>query len=144
MSRPRLLRSVEFSPALLTSRHHWSAFHLHTQTSTSSTPKLSLLRRYRYRGHQIRDMSSTTKGASPPADPSSIERTSSPYPDPRQLGPKSQILATRTSNYHSTSLRMVTATNATVNRTCKLSSSSSAVPTISISSRRPHPFIHNG
>ena len=34
-----------------------------------------------------------------------IHRPSSPYPDPRQLGPRSQILAARTSNYHSASLR---------------------------------------
>lgn len=34
-----------------------------------------------------------------------IIRPSSPHPDPRHLGPKSQLLATRTSNYHSTSLR---------------------------------------
>jgi len=51
-----------------------------------------------------------------------VERTSSPYPDPRQLGPKSKILATRTSNFHSTSLRMVSTSNPSVNRTCKLSS----------------------
>jgi len=44
-----------------------------------------------------------------------VERTSSPYTDPRQLGPKSKILASRKSNYHSTSLRnMVTNT---VNKT---------------------------
>ena len=39
------------------------------------------------------------------AGSSPFHRPSSPYPDPRQLGPRSQILATRTSNYHSTSLR---------------------------------------
>jgi hypothetical protein len=56
-------------------------------------------------------MSSSTNNT---ADP--VERTTSPYPDPRQIGPKSKILATRTSNYHSTSLRnMVTAH--TVNKT---------------------------
>jgi len=44
-----------------------------------------------------------------------VERTSSPYHDPRELGPKSKILASRTSNFHSTSLRnMVTNT---VNKT---------------------------
>ncbi|KAG4421022.1 hypothetical protein IFR04_005891 [Cadophora malorum] len=48
------------------------------------------------------------------ADP--IERTSSPYPDPRELGPKSKILATRTGNYHSTSLRNMVTIN-TVNKT---------------------------
>lgn len=37
--------------------------------------------------------------------PSPLHRPASPYSDPRQLGPRSQILATRTSNYHSTSLR---------------------------------------
>lgn len=47
------------------------------------------------------------------ADP--VERTSSPYSDPLTIGPKSKILATRTSNYHSTSLRMVS--NNTVNKT---------------------------
>merc|ERR1712093_187898 len=45
-----------------------------------------------------------------------IERTSSPYPDPRELGPKSKILATRTGNYHSTSLRNMVTIN-TVNKT---------------------------
>ncbi len=48
------------------------------------------------------------------ADP--VERTSSPYPDPRELGPKSKILATRTGNYHSTSLRNMVTIN-TVNKT---------------------------
>merc|ERR1711977_678159 len=41
---------------------------------------------------------------------------SSPYPDPRELGPKSKILATRTGNYHSTSLRNMVTIN-TVNKT---------------------------
>jgi phosphoenolpyruvate carboxykinase (ATP) len=45
-----------------------------------------------------------------------VDRPASPYSDPRQLGPKSQILATRTSNYHSTSLRMVS-NNPSVNKT---------------------------
>ena len=46
----------------------------------------------------------TIKGAAAPVlDP--VNRTSSPYPDPRTLGPKSQLLAAGTSNYHSTSLR---------------------------------------
>jgi hypothetical protein len=48
------------------------------------------------------------KGAASPAHNNlshSILRPSSPYPDPRQLGPKSQLLAQGTSNYHSTSLR---------------------------------------
>jgi hypothetical protein len=80
-------------------------------------PKLSSLRHCRYR-EQTRNMSSSSlKSPGPPSDP--IDRTSSPYPDPRQLGPKSKILASRTSNFHSTSLRMVTATNPSVNRTCK-------------------------
>jgi hypothetical protein len=48
------------------------------------------------------------------ADP--VERTTSPYSDPRQIGPKSKILATRTSNYHSTSLRNMVTVN-TVNKT---------------------------
>ena len=56
-------------------------------------------------------MSSSTNNS---ADP--VERTTSPYPDPRQLGPKSKILATRTSNYHSTSLRNMVTAN-TVNKT---------------------------
>ncbi|PSS22409.1 hypothetical protein M430DRAFT_137622 [Amorphotheca resinae ATCC 22711] len=46
-----------------------------------------------------------------------IIRPSSPHPDPRHLGPKSQLLATRTSNYHSTSLRNMVAVSASVNRT---------------------------
>lgn len=45
-----------------------------------------------------------------------VERTSSPYPDPRQIGPKSKLLATRTSNFHSTSLRNMVTVN-TVNKT---------------------------
>jgi hypothetical protein len=55
--------------------------------------------------------SNTTSNAQDP-----VERTTSPYPDPRQLGPKSKILATRTSNYHSTSLRNMVTAN-TVNKT---------------------------
>jgi phosphoenolpyruvate carboxykinase (ATP) len=47
------------------------------------------------------------------ADP--VERTSSPYPDPRQLSPKSKLLATRTGNFHSTSLRNMV--SMTVNKT---------------------------
>jgi hypothetical protein len=92
----------------------------HSSTSFSPRPKLSpsLLH---YREHsrsqfQSRDMTSL-KAQALPDDP--IERTFSPYPNPLELGPKSKILATRTSNYHSTSLRMVTATNPSVNRTCK-------------------------
>lgn len=89
-------------------------------STTSSTPKLSSsVSHYRERSrsqHQSRNMASL-KAQALPEDP--IDRTSSPYPDPRQLGPKSKILATRTSNFHSTSLRMVTATNPSVNRTCK-------------------------
>jgi hypothetical protein len=49
--------------------------------------------------------SSPLKGPAPASPIPPIHRPSSPYPDPRQLGPRSQILATRTSNYHSTSLR---------------------------------------
>jgi hypothetical protein len=49
--------------------------------------------------------SSPLKGLAPASPNPPIHRPSSPYPDPRQLGPRSQILATRTSNYHSTSLR---------------------------------------
>jgi hypothetical protein len=56
-------------------------------------------------------MNSNTNNAQDP-----VERTTSPYPDPRQLGPKSKILATRTSNYHSTSLRNMVSAN-TVNKT---------------------------
>jgi hypothetical protein len=86
-------------------------------------PKLSpSLCHYRERSRsqrQSRTMSAL-KSQAVPDDP--VERTSSPYSDPRQLGPKSKILATRTSNFHSTSLRMVSATNPSVNRTCKLSS----------------------
>jgi phosphoenolpyruvate carboxykinase (ATP) len=44
-----------------------------------------------------------------------VERTSSPYTDPRELGPKSKILASRKSNYHSTSLRNMVSN--TVNKT---------------------------
>ncbi|TVY87873.1 Phosphoenolpyruvate carboxykinase (ATP) [Lachnellula willkommii] len=44
-----------------------------------------------------------------------VERSQSPYQDPRTLGPKSKILASRTSNFHSTSLRTMV-TN-TVNKT---------------------------
>jgi hypothetical protein len=48
------------------------------------------------------------------ADP--VERTSSPYPNPYEIGPKSKILSSRTSNYHSTSLRNMVTVN-TVNKT---------------------------
>jgi len=55
---------------------------------------------------------SLTKMASPlkaAADP--VERTASPYSNPYELSPKAKILASRTSNYHSTSLRMVTSSS---------------------------------
>ncbi len=48
------------------------------------------------------------------ADP--VERTASPYPNPYEVGPKSKILSSRTSNYHSTSLRNMVTVN-TVNKT---------------------------
>jgi hypothetical protein len=48
------------------------------------------------------------------ADP--VERTSSPYSNPYEIGPKSKILSSRTSNYHSTSLRNMVTVN-TVNKT---------------------------
>ena len=47
-----------------------------------------------------------------------VLRTSSPYPDPRILGPRSQVLALNNNNYHSSSLstlKMVTVN--TVNKT---------------------------
>jgi phosphoenolpyruvate carboxykinase (ATP) len=45
-----------------------------------------------------------------------IERTASPYSNPYEIGPKSKILSSRTSNYHSTSLRNMVTIN-TVNKT---------------------------
>jgi hypothetical protein len=138
MYRPRVC-SVEFSPALFLTTSHWLSLILTLHTSPSSTPpKLSsTLQSYR---SQTRNMSdSTLKASSSPDEP--VERTSSPYPDPRQLGPKSKILATRTSNYHSTSLRMVTATNATVNRTCKFVSMHLTGVKVHTSSRRPPTFV---
>jgi hypothetical protein len=51
-------------------------------------------------------MASPLKAA---ADP--VERTASPYSNPYELSPKAKILASRTSNYHSTSLRMVTSSS---------------------------------
>jgi hypothetical protein len=141
MYRPQLLRSVEFSPALLPAPSHWlpASLTLHTSSSISSPFKLSSsLQSCR---SQTRNIMSTLNASPPASDP--VERTSSPYPDPRQLGPKSKILATRTSNFHSTSLRMVTATNPSVNRTCKLTPFQPAVATISTPTQQPLPFGHN-
>lgn len=57
----------------------------------------------------------TTMSASLNNSKDPVERTSSPYTDPRELGPKSKILASRKSNYHSTSLRNMVSN--TVNKT---------------------------
>lgn len=60
-------------------------------------------------------MATPTRPLNNSADP--VERTSSPYP-PGQLGPKSQLLASRTGNFHSTSLRLPSmVTVNTVNKT---------------------------
>jgi len=45
-----------------------------------------------------------------------VERTASPYSNPYEIGPKSKILSSRTSNFHSTSLRNMVTIN-TVNKT---------------------------
>lgn len=146
------MRSGRFSlfwPSSLEGRHshhHDSLLpgsFLHLST-ISTQHKLSSQRRYRghsHSQHQSRNMSSLKAQASP-EDP--IERTSSPYPDPRQLGPKSKILATRTSNFHSTSLRMVTASNPSVNRTCELPSLYLADATTSTSTSQLVAFVHSG
>ena len=96
---------------------YYSTFHT---TSTQRTPP-----RFPEQDHYHNSSVSSSRNMSSsdllnkPEDP--VERTSSPYPDPSQLGPKSKILASRTSNYHSTSLRMVSSTNPSVNRTCECS-----------------------
>lgn len=90
---------------------------------------------------QSRKMSSIKAQASPEHP---IERASSPYPDPRQLGPKSKILATRTSNFHSTSLRMVTATSPTVNRTCQFVFYSLTFPSLAVADPSPSIALHPG
>jgi hypothetical protein len=91
---------------------HYRVKLIHSRLQTRTLTNLTRTRK------TMAQKSSSTNGRTPPADP--VERTSSPYPDPRQLGPKSQILASRTSNFHSTSLRMVTA-SASVNKTCECS-----------------------
>ena len=127
LDRPSHCCSYSFRRCPLSTRSspaHWPQGSLpspHASLSSASyTPRLSSRRKhYRERSrsqYQSRIMASLSSQAFP-EDP--IDRTSSPYPDPRQLGPKSKILATRTSNFHSTSLRMVTAGSASVNRTCK-------------------------
>ena len=86
--------------------HHYllSSSRSNSQTTTSKTRNHS----------RTFKMSKPSPYLNNSADP--IERTSSPYPDPRELGPKSKILATRTGNYHSTSLRNMVTIN-TVNKT---------------------------
>jgi hypothetical protein len=64
------------------------------------------------------------------ADP--VERTASPYSNPYELGPKSKILSSRTSNFHSTSLRNMVTVN-TVNKTALHPGGVQYVPT-----RRSH------
>ena len=85
----RLLHRLDVSGPGLTKPHH-SAL---------------ILAEHRARTMTSASSSSALKGPSPATASPPFHRPSSPYPDPRQLGPRSQILATRTSNYHSTSLR---------------------------------------
>lgn len=73
----------------------------------SSSPFLALSRNH----SRMSRMSTALNNAAEP-----VERTASPYSDPLQIGPKSKILASRTSNYHSTSLRNMVTVN-TVNKT---------------------------
>lgn len=65
--------------------------------------------------HRYLNMTTPSRPLNNSADP--VERTSSPYPV-GQIGPKSQLLAARTGNYHSTSLRLPSmVTVNTVNKT---------------------------
>jgi hypothetical protein len=68
------------------------------------------------------------------ADP--VERTASPYPNPYEVGPKSKILSSRTSNYHSTSLRNMVTVN-TVNKTALHPGGVQYVPPSEVTFRRP-------
>jgi len=68
------------------------------------------------------------------ADP--VERTASPYPNPYEVGPKSKILSSRTSNFHSTSLRNMVTVN-TVNKTALHPGGVQYVPSSEVTFRRP-------
>lgn len=68
------------------------------------------------------------------ADP--VERTASPYPNPYEVGPKSKILSSRTSNFHSTSLRNMVTVN-TVNKTALHPGGVQYVLFGEVTSRRP-------
>jgi hypothetical protein len=75
----------------------------HTQTSLLRPGLSGLTIHHGHYPYRAMSSASPLKSLAFPVEP--INRTSSPYPDPAQLGPKSQLLAAGTSNYHSTSLR---------------------------------------
>jgi len=100
-------------PKPLTLRFHWPPIHTPLRPSSSVLKNHYSVRSFRNQTRTHSRSFNMNYSLNNSADP--IERTSSPYSDPRQIGPKSKILASRTYNYHSTSLRnMVTAT---VNKT---------------------------
>lgn len=108
----RRISSTSVRPRTKPPPHHYSppASRSHSQSSQSQTDQPIKTRNH----SRSFKMSKPSPYLNNSADP--VERTSSPYPDPRELGPKSKILTTRTGNYHSTSLRNMVTIN-TVNKT---------------------------
>jgi hypothetical protein len=113
----RLLHRLDVAGSGLIQVHSPRATTITTRRSLSLSPSPTRTTRTRTSTITIAMAASISTPAplKSPASPSSasasavphppLHRPASPYSDPRQLGPRSQILATRTSNFHSTSLR---------------------------------------